>query len=69
MQCGRCVYWDRTPLAASGGVTPQPATESVIGRCRRHAPPLPRHGLRAEWPSTSAVDWCGEFLQRGDDVL
>lgn len=45
--CGGCRFWVRV-------------SESARGHCRRQAP---RHGQfgRAQWPETTAADWCGAF--------
>lgn len=68
MRCDRCAYWDHREVAHSAlAIAPQDA--QAFGRCRRHAPHLPRAGMRGEWPTTEANDWCGEFTERGDDVL
>lgn len=65
MPCARCHYWDHTTVQSE---TPDHRT-NPLGRCRRHAPALPRNGTRGEWPVTESTGWCGEFGQRGDDVL
>ncbi len=65
MVCGRCLYWDHAEQPHA-----MPADHvAAVGRCRRHTPRLPRNGMRGEWPTTEASDWCGEFKERGDDVL
>lgn len=64
MRCDRCTFWDHREVAHAAPIEGQ-----ALGRCRRHAPHLPRSGMRGEWPTTDATDWCGEFAERGDDVL
>jgi hypothetical protein len=61
LSCARCMYWMSHP-------------DGKAGICRRRAPvavPIlaptePRAGLALTmvWPSTQAVDWCGEHTAR-----
>jgi hypothetical protein len=55
--------WWPTPEGAGA----QPSRErSILGQCRRHAPPtmvfdLPDHGKRYPgWSTTKRDDWCGD---------
>jgi len=45
MRCDRCRFWEK--------VDPR------YGRCRKCAPRI-ADSCRANWPTTSAEDWCGE---------
>jgi hypothetical protein len=63
MRCRSCRFWWPTPE----GTDHEPHRErSILGQCRRHAPPavvadLPDHGRHyPSWTTTKRDDWCGE---------
>ncbi|MEM1037678.1 MAG: hypothetical protein AAGI14_13060 [Pseudomonadota bacterium] len=33
------------------------------GECRRYAPQPRSEDTRAQWPSVSETEWCGEFVK------
>lgn len=61
MQCGRCKFWSRM---AAGGT---PIKDERHGECRRWTPVMYGSSVRGAWPHTGAEDWCGEFLDTGQE--
>lgn len=67
LRCRDCKFWWPTAEAAGG----EPSRErSILGQCRRHAPPtlladLPDHARHyPSWATTKRDDWCGEHMHR-----
>ena len=67
LRCHDCRFW--WLVAESSGGEPR-REHSILGQCRRHAPPvlivdLPEHTRRyPSWASTKRDDWCGEHQHR-----
>jgi len=67
LRCHDCKYW--WPTAEAAGAEPS-RERSILGQCRRHAPPaliadLPDHSRRyPAWATTKRDDWCGEHSHR-----
>ena len=67
LRCFNCMFWSPTAEAAGGEASRQ---KSILGQCRRHAPPtlvidLPDHGKRyPAWSITKRDDWCGEHQHK-----
>jgi hypothetical protein len=63
MRCRSCRFW--WPTAEVTDHEPH-RERSILGQCRRHAPPahitdLPDHGRHyPSWATTTREDWCGE---------
>jgi hypothetical protein len=63
LRCRGCRFW--WPTAEGTGNEPH-RERSILGQCRRYAPPaqvadLPDHGRHyPSWPTTKRDDWCGE---------
>lgn len=56
--CGTCMWYVSKQVARETGLRDMPTVtaESIIGRCRRHAPSAGGHG----WPVVYLTDWCGD---------
>jgi hypothetical protein len=67
LRCRDCKYW--WPTVEGTGNEPS-RERSIMGQCRRHAPPpsildLPDHGKRYPgWATTKRDDWCGDHAHR-----
>ncbi len=63
LRCRDCKFW--WPTAEATGNEPS-RDRSILGHCRRRAPPvtfadLPDHARRyPAWVTTKRDDWCGE---------
>ena len=53
--CGSCVFWQDT----------KPYRGRAWGECRRNAPNVAGQ-LRAKWPKTVDIDWCGQWEGAGN---
>jgi hypothetical protein len=67
LRCRDCKFWWPT----AEGATSEPSRErSILGQCRRYAPPtligdLPDHARRyPAWATTKRDDWCGDHQHR-----
>ena len=67
LRCHDCRFWWPAPEAAGK----EPSRErSLLGQCRRHAPPamvfdVPDHARHyPAWVTTKREDWCGEHQHK-----
>ena len=60
IECQTCAYWSSSSRDQTARHSSDAAPQ--LGQCRRHAPTLQRsdQGLRGMWPTTHAMQWCGE---------
>jgi len=67
LRCRDCKFW--WPTAEAAGHEPS-RDRSILGQCRRHAPPamfndLPDHARHyPSWATTKRDDWCGEHQHK-----
>lgn len=67
LRCYDCMFWWPTGEGSGGEPDRQ---HSILGQCRRHAPPalvgdLPDHTRHyPAWVTVKRDDWCGEHKHR-----
>lgn len=72
MKCSDCSHWFKIPVSLDrrGNAVQSPKEEDQAGECRSQSPrPVSSvgGGFRA-FPITRAVDGCGEFLQKKEEI-